>query len=447
MNALLAALYSFCKAHGLSKTYWIAFSGGLDSTVLLALSHALTNLYPVVRFHVIHIDHSLSGHSKEWVVFAKEQAKQYGFPFFERTIIHARAKGESLEAYARKARYAFFAELMQPDDVVLTAHHQDDQAETVLLQLMRGAGVKGLAAMPAIKPFAKGWLGRPLLSFSREELLAFAKEKALRWIDDASNGDVAFSRNYIRHEIMPRLKTRWTKAPLMLARSAENCAHTQLLVDEYVRLREVAGSRENTLSVKKLMGCSKTLRFMMIRQWIMKGGFYPPERRQLQQIEETVINSQWDKTPRILLGGVVLVRRYRDDLYLDQNQTRLEVDRLGSDFDDCQWNLMEDCDIPLLGRLQAVLTPEGCIPAHIASLNVRFMQPSERIAVLGRGKRHLVKNLFQEWGVPPWLRHCTPMLFLEDELVGVPGYYWSYALRRDEAKNCSAFKIIFHINQ
>lgn len=442
MNALLTALYTFCETQGLARTYWVGFSGGLDSSVLLSLCHVLAKQH-AMSFRVVHVNHQLQPQATEWAAFAREQAAYYQFPYTEQTLTHQRLAGESIEAYAREARYALFAELLQANDVLLTAHHQDDQAETVLLQLMRGAGVNGLAAMPLVKPFAAGVHGRPLLSFSREALHAFAVEQALTWMDDLSNDDTALSRNYIRHRVMPLLKARWPSAPQLLARSAANCARVLEIAEAQMAARDVAGVALHTLSASKLMQLSQSERYASIRAWVMQAGYYPPTQKMLKSIEETVLASRWDKMPSVSLGRGVCVRRYRDDVHLDV--TPIEgVSRLN----EMIWGMTQDCVIPGVGRLEAVrVLGGGHIPADVESLNVRFLPPSERITVRGRGRSHSMSTLFQEWGVPPWLRCRTPLLFLRDELVGVPGYYWVTKWQDHSSVTSARLKINFYMNK
>ena len=210
--------------------FWLAYSGGCDSHVLV---HAAAQLRAVVAeriFHVVHVDHGLQTASAEWARHCAAVCEELALPF---TLLRVDARGslgESPEAAARHARYRALASLMQAGDCLLTAHHQDDQAETLLLQLLRGGGPHGLAAMPALSPFAAGMHARPMLTFSREELRRYAQRHALQWIDDPSNADSGFDRNYLRNSVMPVLRERWPAVARVLARGAGHQAEAAQLL-------------------------------------------------------------------------------------------------------------------------------------------------------------------------------------------------------------------------
>jgi tRNA(Ile)-lysidine synthase len=188
--------------------YWVAFSGGLDSTVLL---HVLASARGDLRapLSAIHIDHALQAGSTDWVRHCREQCGQLDVPLHTMLVDAAAPPGESPEAAARNARYTAIAAALGPRAMLLTAHHLDDQAETLLLQLLRGAGVEGLAAMPSIRAWHGGWHARPLLAWRRDALHAWATAKQLGWIQDPSNAQTAAYRNYLRHQIVPLLRARW----------------------------------------------------------------------------------------------------------------------------------------------------------------------------------------------------------------------------------------------
>ena len=231
---------------------WIAYSGGLDSSVLLhaasicfgqrtggqaVLADSSTEPSAVDARHspelcAIHVDHGLNPQSAGWAEHCRTQAARIRVPLTERSLWLSRQKGESLEAVARSARYAAFADLLGPGDVLATAQHRDDQAETLLLALLRGSGLQGLAAMPVTAELGAGRLLRPLLGFSRTELLDYAEREGIAWIDDPSNADVGLDRNLLRHHVIPQLRRRWPSLDLTVARSASHCAEAAGLLDE-----------------------------------------------------------------------------------------------------------------------------------------------------------------------------------------------------------------------
>ena len=217
-----------------ARTWHIAFSGGLDSTVLLHLLADLAKHHSLPALSAIHIHHGLQAAADAWPQHCQSVCDTLGVPLLiERVSVQP---GASLERAARDARYAVFSALTQADDVLLTGQHRDDQAETLLFRLLRGAGVRGLGAMPQQRPVGQGTLIRPLLDVARTELERYAKAHQLRWIEDPSNQDRQFSRNYLRHQVMPRLTGRWPQAQASMARSATHLREAQGLLDELAQM-------------------------------------------------------------------------------------------------------------------------------------------------------------------------------------------------------------------
>jgi tRNA(Ile)-lysidine synthase len=345
-------------------------------------------------FHVIHIHHGLSANADHWAQQCRQWSDAAGFPFHLHMIAIDISGGVSLEEAARELRYQKFAETMQENDLLLTAHHQDDQAETILLQLLRGAGPKGLAAMPVMKSFARGFHGRPLLGFTRAELLAHAEARQLAWVEDESNADVKMTRNFIRHDVMSLLKTRWPNVESVLSRSAAHCAEAQVLLEEMAseKLLQISGSKPDTLSVTKLLELSEAWQRLLLRAWIEQHGFSLPDTNKILSIQSSVLRAAQDRMPCVTWQGAE-VRRHRDDLHIMQPQQQ-----------------------PL--TLPSV---EG-LTTDIGTLIVRFRIDGETVTIGNRGKVAL-KNLFQEWGVPVWERSTIPLIFCGDKLVQVPGYF------------------------
>ena len=241
----------------MDKTYWVAFSGGLDSTVLLHLFSDLRELHEI-RFKAIYVNHG-SHNALAWAKHCKETCQTLQIEFVDEAIPLQKTLGQSPENRLRQERYAIFTEEVLDHDYLLTAHQQDVQAETVLLPLLRGAGPQGLAAMPHIKPFAKGFHARPLLNFSRAELKDYAEEKQLQWIEDESNTDLKLTRNFLRHDVMPVLTKRWPNVGKTLCRVASHSAKAEELMASVAKndlatvTDEGSDSRSITLSIKKLL--------------------------------------------------------------------------------------------------------------------------------------------------------------------------------------------------
>lgn len=432
--SLLASLRDFCRQNGLEKTYWIALSGGLDSQVLLSLCHALREEFGLT-LRVIHVNHGLSIHAKTWAARCAQVCQEYGIDYTEREIHLDLKAGDSLEEAAREARYACFADCLGEDDILLTAHHQDDQAETVLIQLLRGAGLKGLAAMPAIKPFARGFHGRPLLASSRSLLQQYASEQQLQWVDDESNQQIRFTRNFIRHEILSRLKIRWETVANTISRSALHCSEAQSLLEEFAQeiCQSIQGSREHTLSVKKLLQLDPKKQKLTLRTWIQLRGYPLPDANKLQAVLSHVLSAATDRMPSVHWRGVE-IRRYRDDLYLLTSLPYHDSQRV------IEWNLNQSTLELAIGTLHAIKAQAQGIRATIQTISIRFRQGGEKAALSGRG-RHTLKNLWQEWGVPPWLRDRVPLVFSDEKLIGAVGYFIDEAYTAKEGEMGWVLKI------
>ncbi|EJM37300.1 tRNA(Ile)-lysidine synthetase, partial [Pseudomonas sp. GM33] len=213
-----------------AATWRIAFSGGLDSTVLLHLLAHLAKTESLPALSAIHVHHGLQAVADAWPEHCRSVCAALGIPL--QTVRVRVAPGASLERAARDARYHTFTEVTRPDEVLLTAQHRDDQAETLLFRLLRGAGVRGLSGMPRQRPLGKGHLLRPLLDVTRAELEAYANEHGLSWIEDPSNEDRQYSRNYLRHQVFPALTRRWPQAVATMARSAAHLTEAQGLLEE-----------------------------------------------------------------------------------------------------------------------------------------------------------------------------------------------------------------------
>lgn len=400
--------------------YLVAYSGGLDSHVLLDSLSQARDLLKNAVIEAVHVNHQLSPNAKQWAGHCEQQCATLGVPLHQLSVDAQAQKGESPEAAARNARYQAFAELMQKGDCLLTAHHQDDQAETLLLQLLRGAGPKGLASMPQSAEFATGRHVRPLLNVNRTVLQEYAAEHALDWIDDESNFDTGFDRNFLRHEIMPKLKTRFPAAAETLSRSASLCAEAaELLTASAMADIDAVKHDGERLSVSRLLALGETRARNVLHEWIHSAGFPVPNAAQMQRIWHDVMCSAEDSCPVVSWPGVEM-RRYRDAIFIN-----IPI----SEFDARQtftWSFETNLKIAELGTLSSSKTiGQGIAVERVTgkAVEVRFRQGGETLQPVGREGHHALKKLFQEVGVPPWQRMRLPLLFIEDELAAVPEYW------------------------
>ncbi len=299
--------------------YLIAYSGGMDSHVLL---HLLAGLGRETgcRVRAVHVNHNIHPHSQEWARHCRVtcQALEVELAVLE---VDANAPGrESPENWAREKRYGALREILAVDEVLLTAHHQDDQLETLLLRLLRGAGVLGLAAMRPLREFSPGLHARPLLSYARAQLLHYAQRHNLCWIEDPSNADTQLDRNYLRHEALPALKRRWPALALPVSRTAQACAEAQELLDELARrdLQHCATADSDALRVDQVQELSAPRQKNLIRHWCRALDLPTPNSRHLSHILSDVIQARPDASPRVNWKGAEL-RRQRNDLYLTRS--------------------------------------------------------------------------------------------------------------------------------
>ncbi len=294
------------------STYWVAYSGGVDSHILLHVLVQLRQYYPF-NLRAVHIHHGLNPNACDWQSHCESICRDLNVELMTHRLDLSSSQ-ENIEARARDLRYQFFASLLQPGDCLLTGHHQDDQAETVLLQLLRGAGPKGLSAMPASSILGKGCLLRPFLNISRDELLSYAREHQLNWIDDDSNHNTRFSRNFFRQEIMPLLKQRWPSAAETITRSAKHCAETERLLEEFISLLfNVCLLENNALSLIELQKLTPLQQKHVFRQWLFHCGFASPNERKLENCLRVFLTAAQDKHPMVTWGNVI-VRRYKKEL-------------------------------------------------------------------------------------------------------------------------------------
>jgi tRNA(Ile)-lysidine synthase len=398
-----------------AQRYLVAFSGGCDSTVLLHALQALGNELPAPLL-AVHVDHGLQAPSSRWAAHCAALCAGWQVACECRRVdAHAEA-GESREAAARRARYGALAAAMRPGDVLLTAHHRDDQAETFLLQLLRGAGPRGLAAMPGCVSFGKGHLARPLLGFSRAQLCDYARRQGLAWIDDPSNFDTVFDRNYLRNTILPPLIERWPAAPRAIARASTHQAEAALLLDELAAEDLGRLQSGDALHIAGLRALSQQRARNLLRYRIRSLGLPVPDAGRTQRILDEVVNARKDATPRVAWPGAE-ARRYRDRLFLLPALPPVPADAF-------PWDGRTPLVAPGLGVLDASDVPGGLDPVwRGARLQVRFGVAGERCRPVGGAHHHSLKKLWQAAGVPPWERERTPLLYVNGVLAAV-GTRW-----------------------
>ncbi len=419
MNFSLAEFSRFLQSCADTRRFHVALSGGLDSSVLLHAMASLRDRGAGWNLSAIHVHHGLNQHADDWVDFCQQICQQLNIPC---EIIHVDATpvtGESPEATARQLRYQAIAERVYEGDAVLTAHHQDDQAETLLLQLMRGSGIPGLAAMPSKTEFSKGLLLRPLLAFTRQQIRQYALQHNIDWVEDSSNEETHYDRNYMRHEVLPALLSRWPGTMTNLNRTAAHMADASSLLDDLGSqdLQTLRSADRSMIDLNELKKLSPARQRNVLRFWLRDLQLPVPSQAQMQQILMEVFAARVDSSPCIRWPGVE-VRRYREQLFAMPGMLAFSGDDIQA------WDMTTALTIKGSGVLQVQPVQGRGISASLCGskqLSIRFRQGGERIHLAGRGHQHDLKKLFQEAGIPPWVRERTPILFQGDTIVAVPG--------------------------
>lgn len=409
---ILETLPAVQSAH----SYAVAYSGGVDSHALLHLCHSAG--MPV---RAIHIHHGLQAEADHWDRHCAEVCSKLDIAY---QCIHVDAypgPGESPEDAARKARYQALENELRSDEVLLTAHHQDDQAETLLLQLMRGAGPAGLASMPVIKSFGAGHHARPMLGFSEKLLRQYAEEHKLAWVDDPSNADTSFDRNYIRREVMPRLVENWSNANEALSHVAALQQDTLEIIDAMAAtdLAAVSTQQRNSLSISKFRQLPEARQYNVLRYWINASGYARPRRNILREVIESVLPAAEDATPLVFWGSTE-IRRYQDTLYILPAFNSHEIHHVYA-WDGEQPLYLDTLNLEM--RLEQSLGKGLHQDAVARRMTVRFRQGGEQLRPHGRRHTHSLKKLMQEAGIPPWLRNRIPLIYIDHQLACVCGYW------------------------
>ena len=401
-----------------SPARWlVAFSGGIDSTVLL---HALANSNTTHKIVAIHIDHGLQRESAEWEVQCRAFAAALGVDFVSQKVSVAGNAEKGPEAAARQARYAALMNFVQKDDCLLSAHHEDDQAETLLLNLMRGSGPAGLAGIGAKQSFGRGFLLRPLLGIPGEEISAYAEHHGLSWIDDPSNVDTRFDRNFLRKKVMPVLAARWPAVANRLRRSAELVSEASELLNELADIDLERCGRPMRLNIGELRQLTSRRQRNVIRRATRLCGLPPPPATRLYQVIHELIPARPDAQPLVGWPGVEL-RRYRDHLFvMPALDAVLATPAALLRANDQALQLG-----PGLGSIALADSAATGLDRSLAEagLSIRYRTGGEEIRIAGNGATRKLKKLMQEEGVLPWMRGRLPLLFARDALVAV-GDLW-----------------------
>lgn len=417
MTELLSHITSVLSPF-LGRRHWlIGYSGGLDSHVLLHLiwrmreqAHLANKPFPVLS--AIHVDHQLHNCSTDWAVQCAAQCSDYGIPIDIRSVEVGSGR-QGLEALARAERYRVFEEVLGEDGALLLAHHQDDQAETFLLRLMRGSGVAGLAAMPVMRGLGRGILYRPLLDVPKAELERYASVYKLKWVDDPSNEDVHYRRNFLRHKVMPVLAEVWPGYRSKIVDAAELQSEAADLLSSYLnddidRLRGGDGS----LDLLGLADFDRLRQRAILRHYVYLHFGVRLDKAQSDELVDQFLKSSQDSQPVFSLGKYLTLRAFSGRLYCERG-TGGEVFDPSAEWD---WDGLQDCLVGGVGKLSAEsggdFVPRG-------KITIRFRQGGERCHLAGHAHSKSLKKVLQELMVPPWQRERLPLIYCGGQIAAI----------------------------
>jgi tRNA(Ile)-lysidine synthase len=393
----------------------LALSGGVDSRVLLELLRRMRRRRPL-QLRAVHVNHHLQPAA---AAFAREVAAMCRALEVPCRIRHVRGlvqKGVSIESVARTARYALLRQELKAGEFLLTAHHLDDQAETLLLQLFRGAGVDGLAAMPVETEFGRGRLLRPLLDFAREELEQLATQWQMRWIEDPSNGDERFDRNFLRLRVMPQLRARWPSLPRVLARSAAHLADAAILLGASGDALRATLQRGRRLDIAACRALAVPQQRLVVRSWLRALGLPSPDTRHLQRILVELLPAAADRHPLVEWAGASV---WRDGVWMRAAKRRppRPMLRPGARGTPMAWHWRQQG----LRGLRWQAQPSGPIDgARLpASLELRARAGGEKLRPAPRAARRPLKDLLREARIPARDRQSLPLIYADGQLLAV----------------------------
>ena len=433
MKTIETALFSAINKYPQTSLV-IAYSGGVDSQVLL---HAVANLKHANKLSnqitVCHVNHGLSDSANHWQNFAQQECSKLNLPFISYEVNVQTKAQHSLEALARDARYEALGAIYSEQSLIITGHHCDDQAETFLLALKRGSGLKGLSAMSVETNQGKDIVIRPLLSVSRSEIICTAKENKLNWVEDESNTDTSFDRNFIRQSIMPLLNERWPSITQAINRSSDHCLEGQLLLNEMAEqdLANIQLSKDS-LSLDELSKISVARFNNLVRYFLAKHNSLMPSKEQLAQVYQQLF-AKSDKNPAVKVANMY-IRRYKNALYVTSDFTDLSDWKQTIDYGGTK-----GFQKPIVMKLPdgiGTLTFSNRQKSNIAGTSHQIVLPSkgQKVTVqfyhnnptcLPDYRQHSrsLKKILQELNIPPWQRKRIPFIFYDNVLVAAAGYF------------------------
>lgn len=427
MQQIITSIKSTLNSMDDLKQVVIAYSGGVDSHVLMHACAQLNPIFPSLIFKAVHINHGMQSVAPKWQQHCHATADQLGIEINCISVDVINLKQDGPEQAARKARYGAILELVTKHSVVLTAQHQDDQAETLMLQLLRGCGVEGLASMPLLDNFGLGFIARPFLRVNQQAILDYAQRYDLSWVEDPSNVDTNLDRNFLRQQVIPIIKKRWPAFAQTTSRTARHCAEVSDVLANMAE-ESITNANKNQLNISELSGKDEKLQRIFLRYWIQENNIQRPSLKVIQQIQHCVIHAFEDKTPFVKWGTNV-VRRYKNNLYLLSVLPQFDA-ALTLGFDG------HSCELPAgLGQLEVTESIGDGLDLNLwdsAKIVVEFRKGGEVIKLAKRHGTKKLKALFNENHLFPWVRDRIPLIYLDGQLAAIADLWVAEAFQAEK---------------
>jgi len=401
-----------------TRMYWVGFSGGADSSALL---HALYKIRDELQapLHAVHFHHGLNPGADDWQHHCRDFCRQRDIRFTNRKLEIKRVNRTSVEEESRNCRYRAMGEMLHRGDIFLTAHHADDQAETLFLNLMRGSGVEGLAGIPELRALGKGWVARPLLNIRRPELESYLLRQGIHWLEDPSNKDQSFDRNFLRNFLFPQLETRWPGVVRRLTRTSRTARITATALADFIDIHcdELLRNRYR-MPLLPLLQLESPMRALVVRQWLRQQEVPALPEVRLNEFIKQIAGSSSGSQAEVRWGTWQL-KQYGNHIWL---QDRI-IPALESSQDWTAGSTME------LGDSLGCLALHGSKTALPAGWQVASRREGERIRLHDKGVRRKLKDLFRESAIPPWLRSSIPVLYWDGEAVAIGDWVIAHRLQ------------------
>lgn len=400
------------------RKYWVGFSGGADSTAMLQALYECRDELPA-PIHALHFHHGLQQEASAWQEHCRDFCNQRDIPYQAERLVITPGGKTSLEEESRNCRYRAVAGILGEGEMYLTAHHAEDQAETLFLNLMRGSGIEGLAGIPPLRNLEHGWVGRPLLDCRREDLVAFLEERSIGWQEDPSNQDRTFDRNYLRQELFPLLEKRWPGITRRLTRTARNARISSSAMSMFIETQSGELLRDRMrMPVHKLLVLSNEMQTLILRQWLRRHEIPVLPESRLREFLSQLRESHGDTLPEVQWGDW-MIKHYGHDLWMHRRKPFLACP-------ETEWHNGMELDLgPDSGTMKLHGEPSDIPPGWV----VGSRRAGDRIRTVEGSPSRKIKHFFQSSAIPPWLRQGIPVLFWDDEPVALGDWIIGHRLQ------------------